>query len=242
MRHTRKQGKSKKNKRTTNRMKHERAGFGPAIKRLLRDLEPYGIKEPTYAFTIEDKYHIRLPANWPLMRDTPIIINDIGIPYKPSDHIKDIIDGYIETYENKPLMLIYCHDRPITNIEEHQCFKGNSPLIQHIPVGHKIVTLDIQGIPNILVKDPDFIERNKGRFAGLFILDCLMWHKGDENNPQVPLKVIKETLPLVKSGGYAIYTVLPEVMDAVIAEVGGEVIEDPNTVACYKKYLKILIP
>jgi hypothetical protein len=233
--------KTKKRRQQRRKTRKNIGGGLLALRRLAKELAPYGI-EPSYSFTIDGKYHVELPSSWPFMNDLPIRINDIVIPFSPMDRIKNIIDDYIAKYEEKPLTLIYCHNRPISNIEEHQCFQPTTEILNHVPEGHTLVTLDIVGTPNILVKDDGFIERNKGRFAGLFILDCLMWHRRDENNPEVPLKVIKETLPLVKSGGFAIYTVLPQVFDAVQAEVGGEAIDDPTNSACYKKYLKILIP
>jgi len=218
-----------------------------ALKRIARELTVFGINEPSYSFTIDDKYNVTLPSSYPFSDAGPIIINDINVPFTPRDKLKDLLDNYIATYELNPLTLVYCHNRPLVkeNIQtDHQCFQQNSPLNDHIPEDHSIVTLDREGTPNILANgtDTEFIERNKGRFSGLFVLDCLMWNKDDENSAETPINIIKTTLPLVKSGGYAIYTVLPGVIDAVKAVVGGEIIEDPNSVTCYKKYLKILVP
>ncbi len=181
---------------------------------------------------------------------------------------EDIPKSDVSTTKDEQIkILILCHNRKIIDIEkEHNCFMvrqdskiPHSSLMEHIPPNSELITMDIEfyntrdkiDTPNIIADlwDKDFIKKYKEQFDGIFMVDCHTWTENDKDNIGVPLKAIIHTRPLIKKGGFGIYSALQHVIDTVCERInlnkkalnlsGCEIIDEKAHTACYPKYLKI---
>jgi len=178
-----------------------------------------------------------------------------------------MMDEDIANEDGQKKILILCHNRKINDIEkEHHCFIvrdssviKHSSLMEHIPPNSELITMDIAtyntldkvDAPNIIADlwDKDFIKKYKEQFDGIFMVDCHTWKESDRDDIAVPLKAIIHTRPLIKKGGFGIYSALPHVIDTVCERInlnkkeldlaGCEIIDEKANTACYPKYLKI---